>query len=59
MHVLERLFSNYLWLLWVGLLVGRRGARPEERPTPLGSSSEVSRCLVPNRTVLPGWYGSL
>ncbi len=33
MRVLERLFCNYMWLAWAGLLVSRRGARPEERPT--------------------------
>lgn len=59
MHVPERLFCNYMWLLWVGLSVGRQGVRPEKQPTSLGSSGETSRCLVPNRTVLPGWYGSL
>ena len=55
MRVLERLFCNLLWLAWVGLLVSRRGARPEERPTMPGSSGEACRCLNPDRTVLPGW----
>ena len=33
MHALERLFCDCMWLAWVGLLVGKRGARPEKRPT--------------------------
>ncbi len=38
MRALERLFYNCVWLAWVGLLVSRPGARPEKRPTMLGSS---------------------
>lgn len=45
MSVFERMFCNYVWLLWIGLSVSRQGARPEERPTPLDSSSEACRCL--------------
>ncbi len=54
MRILERLFCNYVWLLWIGMSVGEHNTRSEERPVPL-----ASRDLVPNRTVLPGWYGSL
>ena len=55
MRALERLFCSCLWLAWVGLLVNRRGARPEERPTMPDSSGEACRRLIPDRTVLPGW----
>ena len=55
MRVLERLFCNYMWLAWVGLLVSNRDARPEQRPTMPGSSGEACRCLIPDRTALPGW----
>lgn len=55
MHVLERLFCDWMWLAWVGLLVSWRGARPEERPTMPGSGGEAYRCLLPGRTSLPGW----
>ncbi len=55
MRVLERLFCNYMWLAWVGLLVGNRDARLEQRPIMPGSSGEACRCLMPDRTVLPGW----
>ena len=55
MGLLEHLFCGWLWLAWVGLLVGRRDARPEERPAMPGSSGEACRCLIPDRTILPGW----
>jgi hypothetical protein len=55
MRVLERLFCNGIWLAWVALLVSRRGARPEERPTMPGSSGEACRRLLPDRAALPGW----
>jgi len=55
MRVLERLFYNFMWAAWVGLMVSRPGARPEERPMSLGSSGEACRNLITDRTVLPGW----
>lgn len=55
MHVIERLFCNAMWLLWVGLSVSRQNARTEERPTSLGSSGEACRSPTPDRTILPGW----
>ena len=55
MRLLERLFCAGVWLAWIGLLVGRRGARPEERPPAQGGSGDACRSLVPDRTVLPGW----
>ena len=55
MRVLERLFCNCVWAIWIGLFVGRPGARAEERPTMPGSSGEACRCLLPDWTVLPGW----
>lgn len=55
MIVLERLLCNCMWLAWIGLFVSRRGARPEERPTLPDSSGDVRRCLLPDRTSLPGW----
>jgi len=54
MRVLERLFCDWMWLAWVSLLVSRRRARPEEPPTMPGSSGEACRCLLPDRTSLPG-----
>lgn len=55
MHVIERLFCDCAWLAWVGLLVSRRNARPEERPTMPGSNGMACRSLVPNRAIMPGW----
>jgi len=55
MHFIERLLCYGVWLAWVGLLVSKRDGRPEERPTMPGSSGEACRCLMPDRTILPGW----
>jgi len=55
MRVLERLFCNCVWVIWISLFVRRPGARPEEHTTMPGSSGEACRCLIPDRTVLPGW----
>ena len=55
MRVLERLFCHCVWFAWVGLLVSNRGAPSEERPTMPDSSGEACRCLMPDRTALPGW----
>lgn len=55
MRVLEKLFCNCVLAFWIGLFVRRPGGRPEERPIMPGSSGEACRCLIPDRTVLPGW----
>ncbi len=55
MHVLERLSCGYMRLLWTAMLVSRPGARAEERPKPPDSAGEACRCLIPDRTMLPGW----
>ncbi|MBV9782994.1 MAG: hypothetical protein JO264_04165 [Acidisphaera sp.] len=59
MRILERLLCTCMWLAWVGLSVDREGTRPGEWPKPLNGSGDASRCLLPNRTILPGWWGSL
>jgi len=55
MRVLERLACNFMWLAWIIFLVGSRHAHPEQRPTMPGTSGEACRCLIPDRTILPGW----
>ena len=55
MRVLEQVFCSFVRLLWAAFFVSRAGAPAEERPEPPDSSGEACRCLVPDRTVLPGW----